>query len=84
MTFKPATKMPIAKVWSGALASVLSVVALWAIRRYVWPELPADVEGPLRLFLDSTAIGLATLAAGYLTPFFPGEVVGEPEPEAQP
>jgi hypothetical protein len=70
----PTSAKPISKVTYGAVAAALATVLLAVVKHYVWPTMPADLEGPLDTLLVASVAGLASLAAGYMKRLEPGEI----------
>ena len=70
----PTSNKPLQKVTNGAIATAVAVIALAVIRAYLWPDMPAALEGPINTLVAAVVLGLISGAAGWLTPIQPGEI----------
>jgi hypothetical protein len=70
----PTSSMPIAKVRNAAVATAIGVIALALIRAYAWPDMPADLEGPINTLVAALVLGLISGVTGWLTRIQPGEI----------
>lgn len=62
------TKQPIDKVRNGAMASALSVIIIFLIKKYLPFDMPPEVEGSLSILIVGAIATGANYAAAYFTP----------------
>jgi hypothetical protein len=70
----PTSRKPLDKVTYAAVAAAVSAVVLALIRHYLWPDFPADLQGPFDTLITALTIGFITGAVGWLTPIKKGEI----------
>lgn len=70
----PSSSRPLDKVLFGAVAAAVATIALSLIRHFLWPDMPADLEGPFNTVIAALFIGGTSGFVGWLTPIKPGEI----------
>lgn len=70
----PTSAWPLGKVQNGAIAAAVAVIVLALLKRYVMPDMTADVELAVNILVVGLVSGLSSLAAGYITRIKPGEI----------